>query len=190
MRTGVPAILAIIFLCAGIGGAIAADATPAAAPSADAVLAALNASIEWYRDARVTMRDVNRAGALFAAEDQETARQALQRAFAVARGRAALLKQSSDAPAKPAPQQRLAEARAGLEAAIRAEEQWIPRAPVAERAAARRRLELERARLEIMKQMQGFNTALVAGAPTDLAQQIDALEQSVPEVRGSVVSPE
>src|SRR5439155_26329294 len=69
MRTCVTAILAIIFLCAGIGGAIAADATPEAspaAPSADAVLAALNASIEWYRDARVTMRDVNRTGALFA----------------------------------------------------------------------------------------------------------------------------
>ena len=55
MRTCVTAILAIIFLCAGIGGAIAADATPEAspaAPSPDAVLAALNASIEWYRDAR------------------------------------------------------------------------------------------------------------------------------------------
>ena len=166
MRTCVTAILAIIFLCAGIGGAIAADATPAAAPSPDAVLAALNASIEWYRDARVTMRDVNRTGALFAAEDQETARQTLQRAFAVARARAALLK-STDTAAKPAAQQRLAGARAGLEMAVKAEEQWLARARAAEREAARRRLELERARLEIMKQLQGFSASLASGAPME-----------------------
>ena len=192
MRTCVTAILAIIFLCAGIGGAIAADATPEAspaAPSPDAVLAALNASIEWYRDARVTMRDVNRTGALFAAEDQETARQTLQRAFAVARARAALLK-SSDTAAKPAAQQRLAGARAGLEMAVKAEEQWLARARAAEREAARRRLELERARLEIMKQLQGFSASLASGAPMDLSQQIDALEQSVPELRGRLATAE
>jgi hypothetical protein len=190
MRTWVTAVLATGFL-AGLAGVVAADATPSSPTvTAEATLAALNAAIEWYRDARVTMRAVNRAGALFAAEDQETARQALQRAFAVARARAALLKQSPDAPATPAPQERLAEARAGLEAAIRAEEQWAARAPASERAAARRRLELERARLEIMKQMQGFNASLAAGAPTDLAQQIDALEQSVPEVRGALMTPE
>jgi len=175
MRTWNSAALAIFFL-AGISGGAFADATPAPpspALTADAVLASLNAAIEWYRDARVTMRAVNRAGALFAAEDQETARQALQRAFAGARARAALLKQSPDAPAKPA-----------------AQEQWARRAPVAERAAARRRLELERARLQIMKQMQGFNASLADGAPTDPAQQIDALEQSVPELRGPLMPPE
>ena len=192
MRTWISAALAIFFL-AGIRGGAFADATPAPpspALTADAVLASLNAAIEWYRDARVTMRAVNRTGALFAAEDQETARQALQRAFAGARARAALLKQSLDAPAKPAAQERLGEARAGLEAAIRAEEQWARRAPVAERAAARRRLELERARLQIVKQMQGFNASLADGAPTDPAQQIDALEQSVPEMRGPLTPPE
>jgi hypothetical protein len=190
MRTWVTAVLAIVFLCTGVGDAIAADAAPEA-PSAgpDAVLAAVNASIEWYRDARVTMRDVNRTGALFAAEDQETARQTLQRAFAVARARAALLK-ASDTTGKPAAQQRLAEARAGLEMAIKAEEQWLARARAAEREAARRRLELERARLEIMKQLQGFSASLASAAPLDLAQQIDALEQSVPELRGSVATAE
>jgi len=71
------------------------------------VLASLNASIEWYRQARVTMREVNRsAGGLFAQEDQETARQALQRAFVVARARAALLKQAPDPATKPPAQER------------------------------------------------------------------------------------
>src|SRR5919198_3397760 len=134
MRTSALVTVVILLLAASTGGAAAANSSAPAAPalSADSVLGSLNASIDWYRQARVTMRAVNRAGALFAAEDQETARQALQRAFAVARARAALLKQSPDAPATPAPQERLAEARAGLEAAIRAEEQWAARAPASE----------------------------------------------------------
>src|SRR5207253_4033542 len=94
-----------------------------------------------------------------------------------------------DAAPRPAAQQRLAEARAGLEVGIKAEEQWVTRAPSSERAAVRRRLELERARLELMKEMQGFNASLAGGAP-DLSQQIDALEQSVPELRGSMAATE
>jgi hypothetical protein len=66
----------------------------------------------------------------------------------------------------------------------------VKRAPASERAAARRRLELERARLDIMKQLQGFNTSLTGGAPTDLSQQIDALEQSIPELRASATTAE
>jgi len=188
MRARPTAALAVLFLAAISGGAIA-DTPPPAAPApsltAERTLAALNASIDWYRDARLTMRDVNRTGALFAAEDQETARQALQRAFAVARARATVLKQTPGASAKPAAQEHLAQARAGLEAAIKAEEDWLRRAPAAERAATRRRLELERARLEIMNQLQGFNASLASGAPADLSQQIDTLEQSVPELRGT-----
>ena len=89
-------LLAAVLLV-GITVGVAADPTanvsspPALTP--ETVLASLNASIEWYRQARVTMREVNRSvGGLFAQEDQETARQALQRAFVVARARAALLK--------------------------------------------------------------------------------------------------
>src|SRR5205814_752078 len=59
-----------------------------------------------------------------------------------------------------------------------------------EREAARRRLELERARLEILKQLQGFSASLASGAPMDLSQQIDALEQSVPELRGRLATAE
>ena len=190
MRSGVSAVLAIVFL-ASVSGSAVADSAPEPSSRAltpDAVLASLNASIEWYRDARVTMRDVNRTGALFAAEDQETARQALQRAFAAARARAALLKQSPDSAPQPAAQDRLAGARAGLEAAIKAEEQWLTRAPAAERAATRRRLELERARLEMMRQLQTFHGAVTAGVTADLSQQIDALEQAVPELRGAAPS--
>src|SRR5215470_19760798 len=117
MRVCVSAALAILVLVS-IRDSFAADTTAAPSASsvtADSTLAALNASLDWYRNARVTMRAVNRAGAVFAAEDQETARQALQRAFAVARARAALLKQSPDTAARPPEQQRLSQARAGLE---------------------------------------------------------------------------
>src|SRR5215470_15670119 len=204
MRTCVSAVVAILVL-ASVGGGLsvsggssvslsfAADTTPAQPASsltADSTLAALDASIDWYRNARVTMRDVNRAGAIFAAEDQETARQALQRAFAVARARAPLLKQSPDTAARPPEQQRLSQARAGLETAIKAEEGWLRRAPPSERAATRRRLELERLRLSIMTQLQSFSASVTAGAPTDVSQQIDALEQSVPGLRGSVPTTE
>ena len=197
MRTCVSAVVAIIVLAPVSGSSVsrsfAADtppAPPAASVTADGTLAALNASIDWYRGVGVTVRDVNRAGALFASEDQETARQALQRAFAVARARAALLKQSPATTPKPPEQERLSQARAGLELAIKAEEGWLRRAPPSERAATRRRLELERLRLQIMTQLQGFSASLAAGTPTDLSQQIDALEQSVPELKGSVPTTE
>jgi hypothetical protein len=187
-------IVVILLLTASTGGAAAADSSAPAAPalSADSVLGSLNESIDWYRQARVTMREVNRTGALFAAEDQETARQALQRAFAAARARAALLKLTPDAatPKLTPAQQRLADARTGLEMGLKAEEQWVKRAPKAEREASRRRLELVRARLEIMKQMQGFNASLSGTAQTDLTQQIDTLEQSVPELRNTVAATE
>jgi Mechanosensitive ion channel len=187
MRTGVSAVLAMVFLACASDSVVADSASQPSSPALtpDAVVASLNASIEWYRQARVTMRDVNRTGALFAAEDQETARQALQRAFGVARARAALLRQSPDAAPQPAAQQRLADARTGLETAIRAEEQWLKRAPGSERAATRRRLELERARLEMMRQLQTFHGAVTTGATADLSQQIDALEQAAPELRGA-----
>ena len=188
MRTWLSAVFVILFL-AGVSGSVAADAASepsASSVTSDGTLSALNASIDWYRDTRVTMREVNRAGALFATEDQETARQALQRAFAVARARAALLKQSPATTPKPPEQERLSQARAGLELAIKAEEDWLRRAPPSERAATRRRLELERLRLQIMTQLQSFSASLATGTPTDLTQQIDALAQSVPELRGSV----
>src|SRR5260370_40933097 len=124
MRMRTPMLLAAVLLV-GVPGGVAADPTanvsspPALTP--ETVLASLNASIEWYRQARVTMREVNRsAGALFAQEDQETARQALQRAFAVARARAALLKQAPGAAARPPAQGRLARPRAQRGPSIKA----------------------------------------------------------------------
>src|SRR3989442_190284 len=173
----------------------AADPTPGVssppAPTPESVLVSLNASIEWYRQARLTMREVNRsAGALFAQEDQETARQVLQRAFAVARARVALLKQAPAAAPKPPAQPRLADARARLEAAIKTEEQRASRGPERERAPARRRLELARARMQVMTELQGFNASMAGGEQADLSQQIDALEQSAPELHTSAAAAE
>ena len=193
MRMRTPSLLTaglLIGLCFAAAADPASDDVSAPAVTPETIVSSLNASIDWYRDARVTMREVNRTGALFAAEDQETARQALQRAFAVARARAALLKQDPGTAATPPTQQRLAAARSGLETAIKAEEDWLRRAPPAERAAARRRLELERARLAIMTQLQSFSASVASGAPADLSQQIDALEQSVPELRAAAAPPE
>src|SRR5439155_8103230 len=146
MRIRTPMLLAAVLLV-GVTVGVAADPTANVSsppsPTPETALASLNTSIEWYRQARVTMRGVNRsAGALFAQEDQETARQALQRAFAVARARAALLKQAPDAATRPPAQERLAGARAQLEASIKAEEQRQARGPARERAAARRPPEL------------------------------------------------
>src|SRR5438552_1338565 len=194
MRMRAPMLLATVLLV-GVTVGVAADPTanvsspPALTP--ETALASLNTSIEWYRQARVTMRGVNRsAGALFAQEDHETARQALQRAFAVARARAALLKEAPDPARKPPAQERLAAARAQLEASIKAEEQRASPGPARERAAARRRLELDRARLSVMTELQSFNNSLAGNAQVDLSQQIDALEQSVPELRGSAAAAE
>ena len=83
MRTQTPMLLAAVLLVGVTVGVATDPAANVASPPAltpETVLASLNASIEWYRQARVTMREANRsAGALFAQEDQETARQALQR---------------------------------------------------------------------------------------------------------------
>src|SRR5207237_3531225 len=114
MRMRIPMLLAAVLLV-GVAVGVAADPTanvsPPPALTPETALASLNASIEWYRQARVTMREVNRsAGALLAQADQETARQALQRAFVVARVRAALLKQAPDPATKPPAQAALASA--------------------------------------------------------------------------------
>src|SRR5207245_1583525 len=103
---------------------------------------------------------------------------------------AALLKQAPDPATKAPAQERLAAARAQLEASIKAEEQRASRGPARERAAARRRLELDRARLSVMTELQSFNNSLAGNAQVDLSQQIDALEQSVPELRGSAAANE
>jgi len=41
-----------------------------------------------------------------------------------------------------------------------------------------------------MTQLQGFNASMAGGAQADLSQQIDALEQSAPELRGSAAAAE
>ena len=75
-----------------VGGAAAA--TPAAAPdserpvTADRVIASLNQTLAWYREARVAMRAV---GTVFAREDEQTALAVLRRAFETARAQAAVL---------------------------------------------------------------------------------------------------
>src|SRR5256886_841841 len=64
MRTRTPMLLAAV-LVVGVTVGVAADPTANVssppAPTPETALASLNTSIEWYRQARVTMRGVNRA---------------------------------------------------------------------------------------------------------------------------------
>src|SRR5262249_10032982 len=66
----------------------------------DQVIASLDQTLGWYRDARLAMRGV---GSLFGREDEQTALAVLRRAFETARAQAALLAGSAPAAAASQP---------------------------------------------------------------------------------------
>jgi len=160
---------------------------------ADHVMASLNRALAWYRQARIAMRSIASMG-VFARADEQTALRLLGRAFDAARAEAALMGREKSGAASP--QGRRAEERAKLQASIRTGEERLERlrarlraAPPRERrgleqaaAAAGNTVELERARLEFITQMQELDASL-AGAEDDLDHQIAALRESVPELR-------
>ena len=113
------AALALLLLSlASPGGSAGADD----GASAEGILADLNAAIQWFRDVRVTLRGVRGAvGMPLSGDEEALARQALERAFAVARAKAALLR-SASAPAAATEEQRAVDARAQVQQAIRAGE--------------------------------------------------------------------
>ena len=162
---------------------------------ADRVMASLNRALAWYRQARIVMRSIASMG-VFARADEQTALRLLGRAFDAARAEAALMGREMSGAASP--QGRRAEERAKLQASIRTGEEGLERlrarlraAPPRERrgleqgaAAAANTLELERARLEFVTQMQELDASL-AGSDDDLDHQIAALRESVPELRSA-----
>ena len=153
-------------------------------------MAPLNDALTWYRHARVVMRSVADAGGgLFAREGEDLALRLLQRAFDVARAKAALVPDERPGTAEQSGDVRELKATISREeeelARVRAE---LRRAPAARRAALERqaaaaanRLELDRARLDFVVRL-GASDASGAGGPA-LAQQIQALQDAVPDLR-------
>jgi Mechanosensitive ion channel len=183
-----------------------ADANPPAQSGSvmtpDHVVATLNRSLGWYQEARVVMRSLEAStGEVFARDDQQTALTVLRRAFDTAQAEATLVGLDS----APAPQNatRPAEKTAELEHAIQDDLREVARlrnrvrvaaAPTRaavqrQLAAATNRLDLDRARLEFLTRFAQFD-ALAPDVSTDLAHQIQALQDAVPELQSRGASPE
>jgi len=182
-------------------GFLAAPAEPAseraAALTPDYVLASLNGALAWYQQARVAMQSVD-GGTGFAdlREDRQTALAVLKSAFDLARAQAAALDvEPSAAAGEPGADD--SEHTANLDAAVKRDAEEVARlAAQAKRASAVRwpelarelaaasnRLELDQVRAELAGRLKQLDDA--PAAPADLAHQIQALQDGVPELRGT-----
>ncbi len=203
-------LLVAVPLLLGVAGPSTAAPGPPSTPPArtelamppDRVMASLNEAIAWYRQARGAMRSVNGAtGPIFSRDDEQAALHLLQRAFDVAHGEAALLapqKESPGAGAKPASDQRGAQ----VESSVRQDEDDVTQlekrlgtVPAAQRtavardlAAASLRLELDRTRLQFLTSLEQLDASVTSG-DTDLPHRIEALQESIPELRSQAPEP-
>ena len=176
--------------------AFAEDVDPQRDP-VEEVLGPLKRVLAWYQQARIAMQSANDAmGGLIVREDEQSLLRVVQRAFDVARAQAVLVERSgTTTAASSAPTTSPAERRAQAEAAVRDTEREVARlqelirpASRARRAAlerdlvaAERTLALERQRLEFIKSLEQANVSLTSG-DQDLAHQIQALQDAVPEL--------
>ena len=163
----------------------------------DQVIASLNQTLAWYREARLVMRGV---GSVIGREDEQTALAVLRSAFETARAQAALLAGSTPAAATPPPGEAgaLAGKRTEIKTTIEADQQEVERlhqrlrnAPRAQRAAvqddlaaASNRLELDQVRLDFLTKLESSEVS-AASTDVDLAHQIQTLEGSLPELRST-----
>ena len=189
-------ILAIMLSACG-STAFGEDVAP---DPAEDVLTALRRMLAWYQQARLAMQSANdAAGSLVVREDEQTVLRVLQRAFDVARARAALLAQSgARGPSAATPASARAARRASLEVAVREGEGDLARlrerarnAPSRRRAAlereivaASRRLDLARLRLEFVTSLEEADSSLASG-DLDLIHQVQALQEAVPELNAA-----
>ena len=170
----------------------AASLAPGRPP--EQIMASLNRALSWYRQARIVMHSVEGSG-VFGQADQQTALRLLGRAFDVARAEAALVRR--DSADKSGAGSRRAEEQKKLEATVRQEEREVERlrarlrdeperqaALTRQLVVAQNRLELDRARLDFFTQLREL-TASRSSDDDDLEHQIDALQESVPELRSS-----
>jgi hypothetical protein len=193
------AVVAGLVLALGVSAAPAAPASgQAASLEPDKVLASLNDALAWYQQVRVAMQGVDGSpGFTDLREERQTAVAILQRAFDLARAQAAVLAtEPAAAVADAAPD--AGDTAPDLEAVIKHDEQEVSRlaaeakrasgakwpALARELAAASNRLELDRARADFVARLEQLDEAAPA-APADLAHQIQALQDGVPELRGT-----
>jgi hypothetical protein len=194
-----PAALLAGLLLVSLAAAALPDASPDSADpvTPDRVIASLNEVLAWYREARVAMRAV---GPVFAREDEQTALAVLRHAFETAQAQATLLGTGSGSATVPqqADAGPLAGKRTQMKAAIQADEQEVARlqqrlrtAPRARRpalqddlAAAANRLDLERVRLDFLTKLEESDVSS-SGMDADLGHHIQALKDSLPELRSA-----
>jgi hypothetical protein len=166
-------------------------------PTADDVLEHLRSTLAWYQQARVATQAAREGSVLLTTRDEEpTVLRVVQRAFEVARAQAALLTQAG-VPSSTAetPAARRAQRRAAIETAIREGERELAqrreraqRTPAARRepllrdvTATEHRLAVDRLRLELLTHLEQADASLAPGQ-SDLIQEIQALQESVPEL--------
>jgi len=196
------ALVAGLVLAFGLAApaAPASDTTPALTP--DYVLASLNGALAWYQQARVAMQSVE-SGAGFAdlREDRQTALAILKSAFERARAQAAALTAQPSAAVGDASADE-GDSTANLEGAVKRDAEEVARlaaqakrataarwpALARELAAASNRLELDQARADLAGRLKQLDAAAPA-APADLARQIQALQDGVPELRNTSAVP-
>jgi hypothetical protein len=175
-----------------------------AAATAESVMVPLQRTLAWYRDARAAMQsirsvldtDVDRG-------EVEIAHRVLQRAFDVARARAAILAEDRNgSPTAPSRDAR-AERRAQLTAAIERHELDVTRLqarlraataatrPALERelAVARNRLELGRVQLDYVTKLSEMGSAGPEEEVDLTEDQIQALQDTVPELSPTAAAP-
>ena len=167
-----------------------------AAATAETVMAPLQRTLGWYQDARVAMQSIKGVlGTDVDRDEEDTAHRVLQRAFDAARARAATLEEDLAGRPTATARQARAERRARLTADIGRDELEVARlrvrlrtAPSATRpalerelAAASNRLELNRVQLDFVTKLAQTDSS--AGEDdVDLADQIQALQDTVPEL--------
>jgi len=195
----------VLVLLAGVTILFGIAVCAAAADNAgEQILHVLGRTVDWYRRVASLVQTPTTAEEVVCRDNvRQDAIQVLQRAFASAKGQAALMESTpATAPASgpttvpataPAPQSRLAQAAATaaqrvaqIQAHLRQIEADLADAPPdgrpvleAKREKAAADLRLAQARQEVIGHMMSF--ASETGGAAGLAQQIDDLERSVPE---------
>ena len=193
-----PVLAIALFVVTGI--ARAERESPEPPFTADAVIASLNRTLAWYRQARVAMKALNAAtGSVFTRDDEQTALGVVRRALETARAAATALKQTEEASG-PADElrRRAAERDAELQRTIEADQQELKRlqerlrrAPAREHADLQRQVIAVANRLALADARREMSEKFAELAPVapdrtaDLERQIQALQDSVPELRGA-----
>ena len=166
-------------------------------------MAPLQRSIAWYQDARGAMRSIRGVVGDFDRGEEQTAHRALERAFDVARARAAVLAHEDQAGSPGAsPRPGRTKRRAELEAAIERGERDVARLrarlrtatagarPALQRglAAASNRLELGRVQLEFLTKLDQVDSS-APGEEAELPEQIQALQDTLPALSAATGVP-